>query len=153
MVSKPKKAATKTHATKVSVRDYVATVENERRRKEAETLVKLFASATGWKATMWGPSIVGYGRYSYTYDSGHSGDMCVVGFSPRKGAISLYLHTRSPETQALVGRLGKLKKTVGCIYVNKLADIDLGVLEKLIETSVAFARREFASKGWPVSAA
>jgi hypothetical protein len=152
-VAKTKPSSTRTHATKASVTTYVAAVENERRREEASTLVKVFAKATGWRATMWGGSIIGFGRYAYTYDSGHTGEMCLVGFSPRKGAVSLYLHTKSPEAAALVERLGKVKKSTGCIYVSKLEDIDLDVLGELIKTSVASATREFSSKGWPVSAA
>jgi hypothetical protein len=152
-VAKAKPSSTKTHATKASVATYVAAVENERRREEARILVKAFSKATGWPATLWGSSIIGFGRYGYTYDSGHTGEMCLVGFSPRKGAVSLYLHTKSPEAAALVGRLGKVKKSAGCIYVSRLEDIDLDVLGELIKTSVASATKEFTSKGWPVSRA
>jgi hypothetical protein len=150
-VAKTKQSSTKTHATKASVTTYVAAVENERRREEARILVKAFSKATGWQATMWGSSIIGFGRYGYTYDSGHAGDMCLVGFSPRKGAVSLYLHTKSPEAAALVDRLGKVRRSAGCLYVAKLEDIDLDVLGELIKTSVASATKEFTAKGWPVS--
>lgn len=145
------KAANKTTATKVTVADYLAGLDNAGRRAEGEALVKIFDRATGWKAQMWGPSIIGYGRYSYTYDSGRQGDMCVVGFSPRKAALSLYLHTSSPEAEALFARLGKTKKEVGCIYVNKLADIDLDVLEKFVKAGKAAALKTYKEKGWPVS--
>lgn len=149
---KPAKSPTKTTATKVSVADYLAGLESDKRRAEGQALVKIFEKATGMKSQMWGPSIVGYGRYSYVYESGHHGDACLVGFSPRKGAISLYLGTRTPEAQALYDKLGKTKREVGCIYVNKLEDIDLGVLEKFVKVAAAAASKEFKAKGWPVSA-
>lgn len=149
---KPLKPVTKTTVTKASVADYLSGLENEKRRVEGAALVKIFEKATGMKSQMWGPSIVGYGRYSYVYESGHHGDACLVGFSPRKGAISLYLGTRTPEAQALYDKLGKTKREVGCIYVNKLEDIDLGVLEKFVKVAAAAAAKEFKQKGWPVSA-
>lgn len=149
---KPAKSANKTVATKVSVASYIAGLESANRAAEAATLVKIFEKATGWKSQMWGPSIIGYGRYAYTYESGRQGDSCLVGFSPRKGAISLYLGTRTPEAQALFEKLGKTKRDTGCIYVNKLADIDLAVLEKFVKAAKAAATKEFEAKGWPVSA-
>lgn len=150
--AKKLKPATKTTATKVSVADYLAGLESDKRRAEGQALVKIFEKATGMKSQMWGPSIVGYGRYSYVYESGHHGDACIVGFSPRKGAISLYLGTRTPEAQALYDKLGKTRRDTGCIYVNKLEDIDLGVLEKFVKVAAAAAAKEFKAKGWPVSA-
>jgi hypothetical protein len=150
---KPAKSANKTTTTKVSVADFVAALENPNRRAEAETLLKLFDKATGWKAQMWGPSIIGYGRYSYTYESGRQGDACVLGFSPRKGAISLYVNSSTPETAALLAKLGKTRKDVSCIYVNKLAEIDLTVLEKLVKAGKAAAVKDFKERGWPVAAA
>ena len=151
--STSKKPVNKTTATKVSVADYLTAVDNAARRAEGEALVKVFDRATGWTAQMWGPSIIGYGRYSYTYDSGRQGDMCVVGFSPRKAALSLYLHVSTPETEALFAKLGKARREVGCIYVNKLADIDLAVLEKFVKASKAAALKAYKDKGWPVAPA
>jgi hypothetical protein len=149
---KPAKSANKTTVTKVAVPAYIAGLESAQRREEAATLVKIFDKATGWQAQMWGPSIIGYGRYAYTYESGRQGDSCVVGFSPRKGAISLYLGTRTPEAAALFEKLGKTRRDVGCIYVNKLADIDLGVLEKFVKVAKAAAAKDYRERGWPVSA-
>ena len=83
-------AETKTKPTKVSVKDFIAKVPNETRRKDAQVLLKLFEKVTGWKAQMWGPTIVGFGKYTYTYDSGHSGDSCVLGFSPRGSNLVIY---------------------------------------------------------------
>lgn len=148
-----KASANKTTATKASVAGYLAGLESAGRRTEGEALAKIFEKATGWTAQMWGPSIIGFGRYSYTYDSGRQGDMCVVGFSPRKAALSLYLHVSTPETEALFAKLGKARRDVGCIYVNKLADIDLAVLEKFVKASKAAALKAYKDKGWPVAPA
>lgn len=140
--------ALKTEATKVSVKDFIANVENETRRKDAEALLTLFEKATGWKAKMWGPTIVGFGRYAYTYESGHTGEMCVVGFSPRKASLSIYSGCGGDVAKDLYAKLGKHKLgDGGCLYVNKLADIDAGVLEKVVKTGIANMKSK-----WPVSA-
>ena len=149
---KSAKPLTKTNATKVSVADYLSSLESEQRRDEGKTLVKIFEKATGWKSQMWGPSIIGYGRYSYIYESGHHGDACVVGFSPRKGAVTLYLGAGTPEAQALLAKLGKLKTDGGCIYVNKLADIDLAVLEKFVKVAQTASIKNYKDRDWPVTA-
>jgi Domain of unknown function (DU1801) len=150
--ARSKSANAVTKPEKLSVDAYIAGLENANRRAEAETLVKIFDKATGWPAQMWGPSIIGYGRYSYTYESGRQGDSCILGFSPRKGAISLYVYTSSPETAALLAKLGKTRKEVGCVYVNKLADIDLALLEKLVKTGKAASLKTYKERDWPVSA-
>ncbi|MDZ4759470.1 MAG: DUF1801 domain-containing protein [Alphaproteobacteria bacterium] len=145
---KAKKTVLKTHATTVSVKEFIAAVENDTRRRDAETLLDLYEKATGWKARMWGPTIVGFGRYDYVYESGHSGSACVVGFSPRKAAISIYGGCGPDDAPDLVRKLGKTKSgNGGCIYVNKLADIDLGALEKLVKAGVAHMQTK-----WRVSA-
>ena len=125
----------KTKATAASVSKFINSVENETRRQDAKTLVKLFEKITGLKSVMWGPSIVGCGSYHYVYDSGREGDMPMVGFSPRKSSLSFYLPSDYPQYEKLIGKLGKHKTGVGCLYVNKLADIDLSVLEKMIDCS------------------
>lgn len=129
-------AEPKTKATQVSVEDFIAAVEPASKREDAPVLDALFRRVTGEVPRMWGPSIIGYGQYHYRYESGHEGDMCRVGFSPRKARHSLYLMCGSPADEAafapLLGRLGKHSRGRGCLYVNKLADIDLGVLEEMI---------------------
>jgi hypothetical protein len=146
-------AETKTKTTKISVKDFVAKVKNDTRRKDAETLLKVFEKATGWKAQMWGPTIIGYGRYKYTYDTGHSGEICVVGFSPRSANLVIYQHPDSSgKTAELLAKLGKHKGGLdSCLYINKLADVDLGVLEKLIKLGVSTLKKTAAEKNWPVS--
>lgn len=147
------KAATKTHATSASVPAFIAAVENETRRADAETLLKVYAKATGWKPKLWGPTIIGYGAYTYTYDSGHSGDAPVVGFSPRGAALSIYsgMYADQPECQAILKTLGKHKMAKACIYINKLADVDTAVLEKLIRNGVASMKKRAKENGWPIS--
>ena len=129
---------TKTKPTQVSVEDFLAAVEPASKRVDAPVLDALFRKVTGEPPRMWGPTIVGYGQYHYTYASGHEGDMCRVGFSPRKAKHSLYISctcdgAEDPRFTALLGRVGKYARgNGGCLYVNKLADIDLGVLEEMI---------------------
>lgn len=140
-------ADVKTKATKVSVTQFIAAVDNDTRRADASTLLKLFKKVTGWKAQMWGPSIVGFGAYHYTYETGRTGSMCAAGFSPRKANLVLYVFD-FPGKAELVKRLGKHKGGLEqCLYINKLADIDLAVLEKIIAAGVAAAK-----KAWPVTA-
>ena len=125
-------AEIKTKPTAVTVEAFIAGVESERRRDEARVLVDLVTRVSGQRATMWGPSIVGFGSYDYRYESGHGGTTCRIGFSPRKAAISLYLTCDAESLAEPLSRLGKTKHGKGCIYINKLADIDLAVLEEMI---------------------
>jgi hypothetical protein len=137
----------KTKATAVSVEDFIAAVENDTRRADAETLLAMFETVTGWKAKMWGPTIVGFGRYDYTYDSGHSGSAPVVGFSPRKANLVIYPGITGEAREGLVAALGKAKANVSCVYINKLADVDEKALAKFIKAGVAGTKKK-----WPVSA-
>ena len=140
-------AKTKTKPTKISVKDFIAAVEGDPRREDAKTLLKLFEKATGWKALMWGPTIVGFGAYQYTYDSGHSGSTCVVGFSPRKTNLVIYV-SDFPGKADLLQKLGKHKGGLKqCLYINKLAEVDTAVLEKILKAGVVQTK-----KSWPVTA-
>ena len=131
-------AQNKTQVTAASVAGFIQSVEPAARAAEADTLDALFRRATGQEPAMWGPTIIGYGQYHYVYASGREGDMCRVGFSPRKARHSLYISCErqdreDPAFTALLGRLGKAKRGGGgCLYVNKLADIDLAVLEQMV---------------------
>ena len=125
----------KTKQTEVTVDSFLAALPDPRRREEGQAIVDLMAEVTGQPAVMWGPSIVGFGRYSYTYDSGRSGEMCQVGFSPRKAQIVFYLGSETPGRDALLARLGKHKTGKGCLYLNKLADADPAVLRELVAKS------------------
>jgi len=147
-------AETKTKLTKRSVRNFIAKLKNDTRRRDAEALLRIFEKATGWKAQMWGATIVGYGRYKYVYDTGRTGEICVVGFSPRTANLVIYQHSEpSGKTTELLMKLGKHKGGMdSCLYINKLADINLGVLEKLIKLGVSTLKKRAAEKQWPVSA-
>src|SRR5262249_42928249 len=140
-------AENKTKPTTISVKDFVAAVENDVRREDAKTLLKLFAKVTGWKATMWGPTIVGFGAYHYTYDSGHSGSSPALGFSPRKTNLVIYVFD-FPGKAELLKKLGKYKGGLEqCLYINKLADVDLTVLEKILKAGLIQVKEQ-----WPVTA-
>jgi hypothetical protein len=139
--------ATKTTVTAVSVTDFLSSVENETRREDAAVLLKMLKSITGWKPKMWGPTIVGFGAYHYTYDTGHSGSICAIGFSPRKASLVIYV-ADFPGKEALLGQLGKHKGGLKqCLYINKLADVDTKVLQKVLIGGLAEIK-----KTWPVTA-
>ncbi len=139
-------ADTKTKPTKVNVNTFIASVENETRRADAKTLVKVFHKATGWKPQMLGPSIIGFGLYHYTYETGHSGASCVVGFSPRKSHLVIYALDFAGKAD-LLERLGKHKGGLQqCLYINKLADVDLDVLTAIIKGGVEQTRSL-----WPIT--
>ena len=133
-------AENKTQPTGTSVAAFVSAIADETRRADAKALVKLMQGATGEKAKMWGTAIIGFGSYHYTYDSGREGDMPLVGFSPRKAATVLYLKLGAGGSEALLAKLGKHTTGKGCLYIKKLADVDLKVLESLIAKSVAAMR-------------
>ena len=128
----------KTKSTKLSVAEFVEAVPDATKRADAKTLIKMMRKVSGETPKMWGPSIIGFGCYHYKYETGREGDMPVVGFSPRKAATVLY-GLNGSTTESLIAKLGKHSGT-GCIYVKKLADIDLAVLERMIEAAVKTAR-------------
>lgn len=134
-----------TQPTDASVADFLASVEPERRRLDAHRLDALFRHVTGWQPRMWGPSIVGYGRYSYRYDSGHSGTSCATGFSPRKAHLVIYILPGYADAGPLLARLGKHRLGKSCLYLNRLDDVDQEVLAELI----AFGLVDLATR-WPV---
>ena len=132
-------ADNKTQKTGASVDGFLAAVEHPRRREDGRVLLRMMREVTGLEPEMWGPSIVGFGDYHYRYESGREGDFFLVGFSPRKQSLSLYLPAGFPEYDALLAALGKHRKAASCLYVNKLADVDLGVLRELVARSFAHA--------------
>ena len=132
------KAELKTKATEVRVADYIAALPEAARREDAAKLDALYRKVTGLGAKMWGPSIIGYGSYDYKYDSGREGSFCRAGFSPRKGAHTLYVLgglAESPPVAALLSKLGKHTTGKGCLYIKKLADVDVAVVEQLVALS------------------
>src|SRR5262245_106659 len=136
-------AENKTKATEASVESYFSAIEDETRRKDCEALAELMTKATKQQPKMWGTSIVGFGSYHYKYESGREGDSCLTGFASRKGDISIYLMAGFPGQEELLPKLGKHKMGKGCLYVRKLSEIDLNVLEQLIVGCVAERLRRY----------
>jgi hypothetical protein len=137
----------KTTANTADPRAFLATVEHPTRRADALVLLDLFAEVSGYEPVMWGPSIIGYGRYHYRYESGREGDFLATGFSPRKSNLSIYIMPGYQDYSEILGRLGKHKIGKSCLYVNKLADIDLDVLRALIRAGLTDL-----NEIWPVHA-
>lgn len=133
----------KTKPTDVSVADFIAAVEDPRRRADSETLCALFEELSGEPPVMWGPSIIGFGRYQYRYDSGHEGEWARIGFSPRKGNLSVYIMSGFKGREALVARLGKVKTSVSCLYINRLDKIDMEALRELAVQSLDYMRETY----------
>lgn len=133
-------SANKTQPTAVPVEEFVAGVEHPVRRSDAEALLEMFTRVTGEEPVMWGPSIIGFGQYHYVYDSGREGDAPAVGFSPRKANLTLYVLSDHPDQADLLARLGKHRTSVACLYINKLSDVDLDVLEQLIQTAYRYTK-------------
>lgn len=127
--------ANKTVPEAANVSAFIAAVADPRQRADAETLCTLFARITGHPPVMWGPSIIGFGSYHYRYDSGREGDMCRTGFSPRKANTVLYVVDGFPRYAEILARLGKHKIGKSCLYVKRLADLDMDAVEELISQS------------------
>lgn len=133
-----KSGQNKTVATGASVAGFIATVPDPRRREEARVVLELMQRVTGERARMWGPSIIGFGSYHYRYESGREGDMVRAGFSPRKAALTLYIMGGFPRYAPLLARLGPHTTGASCLYLKRLSDVDLGVLEELVRGSWAW---------------
>ena len=134
--------ANKTQPTDASVAAFVAGLADERQRADSERLIALMSKVTGEPATMWGPSIIGFGSYHYRYASGREGDTPLVGFSPRKTALTLYASAGEDERADLLARLGPHKVGKSCVYVKRLSDVDEQVLADLVRAGVAYARAQ-----------
>ena len=130
-------AETKPKPTEVSVASFIEAVDNPVRREDAEAVRALMERVSGEPARMWGPSIIGFGSYHYRYESGHEGDACRLGFSPRKAELVLYVLTGEAEQEAQLARLGKHKTGKSCLYIKRLADVDMKVLEEITRSALA----------------
>ncbi|MEH6937769.1 DUF1801 domain-containing protein [Bacillus sp. JJ664] len=133
----------KTKETNNSVIEFIEDVENPKKREDAYKLLDLFTEVTGYEAKMWGPSIIGFGAYHYKYKTGHEGDAPLVAFSPRKAKVSLYFAPDDPHRVALLKNFGKHTTGKSCVYINKLADVDVNVLRSLIENTVKFMKESY----------
>ena len=133
----------KTSQNEGDVNAFLDAVENPRRRADARQLLELMQTVTGEPPKMWGPSIVGFGKYHYRYASGREGDSLVVGFSPRKQNLVIYIMPGFSDYGELLGKLGKFRTGRSCLYVNKLDDVDLQLLEQLVRASVEEMKRRY----------
>lgn len=140
-------AETKTKPTGESVEEYLASRASPEQLKDCKAIMAMCKRVTKQGPKMWGPSIVGYGSYTYTYDSGHSGDACLVGLAIRGREIVIYITAESPDQVARLAKLGKHKMGKSCLYIKRLADLDAKVLEALIAESVDMVKRRWPSGG------
>ncbi|KQS89197.1 DUF1801 domain-containing protein [Chryseobacterium sp. Leaf394] len=132
----------KTTETQVSVTDFINSyVENEQKKTDSFELIRLMSEWSGFEPKMWGPTIIGFGSYHYKYDSGHEGDMPLIGFSPRKAEFSLYIYSPTEDNQHLLDDFGKYKMGKACIYVKKLADINVDSLEKICKATIKYLHK------------
>jgi hypothetical protein len=140
---------TKTKPTTVSAASYIDAIGSDERRKDCKAIAALMKRVTGKAPKMWGPSIVGFDQYHYRYASGHEGDMCIVGFADRKADIALYVLGGDgyEEVRKLLPKLGRHRAGKACLYVKRLADIDMSVLEAMVTASVAETRRRYPATG------
>lgn len=136
----------KTKETDADVVEFIESVDSPKKREDAYRLLEIFEHTSGYEAKMWGDSIIGFGSYHYVYASGHEGDAPLVGFSPRKAKISLYFATGDQERQALLDDFGKHTTGKACVYINKVDDIDVEVLKKLITRSIHFLQNLYPPK-------
>lgn len=133
----------KTKENDNSVIAFIEDVENVNKREDAYKLLDVFTETTGYKAKMWGTSIIGFGAYHYKYASDHEGDAPLVGFLPRKAKISLYFATGETKREELLNDFGKHTTGKACVYINKVADIDVEILKALINESVRFLNEAY----------
>jgi hypothetical protein len=140
-------AEAKTKPTEISMDAFLDAVEPESRRAEGRALDALFRRVTGWAPRLWGPSMVGYGRYCYTYESGRSGESFATGFSPRKAELVVYVMPGYAELGEPLGRLGRHRMGKSCLYIKRLSDVDTVVLEEIVRSGLAQLQAR-----WPVDA-
>ena len=133
----------KTKLNDSSVMDFLNNVENEKRKADALVVLEMMKKLTQEEPKMWGSSLVGFGTYHYKYESGHEGDLFITGFSPRKQSLTLYIMNGFQRYEELMSQLGKFKIGKSCLYVNKIEDVDLEVLENLIVESVNYMKKKY----------
>ena len=135
----------KTKPTKFNAKAFVDGIKDGKKRDDARALLKIFAAATCEEPVMWGPSIVGYGSYRYKYESGREGEACLVGFSPRAAAFTLYVMTDFPGRDEALAKLGSHKTGKGCLHIKRLADVDLQRLEDVVHRAYSHMRGKYAA--------
>ena len=138
-------AENKTKETKVSVEKFIDTVKDEKKRNDCFIISNMMKKITGEDPKMWGPSIVGFGKYHYKYESGREGEFFITGFSPRKSNLTLYIMSGFKKYESLLTKLGKYKNSGSCIYLKTLDDINLKILETMISDSVKYLKKKYPS--------
>jgi Domain of unknown function (DU1801) len=133
----------KTKATPVSVDDFIKAVADDQQREDARKIIVMMERVSGHPPKMWGPSIIGFGSYHYKYESGHEGEMCRIGFSPRKGQTVLYIIDGFGGYSELLAKLGKHKTGKSCLYIKRLSNIDESVLEQLCAQSLEWMAQKY----------
>ncbi len=133
----------KTKPTDVKVDTFLSSVDHAGRREDAYLILEMMERLSGYKAQMWGPSIIGFGSYHYKYDSGREGDMCRVGFSPRKSQMVLYIIPGFERASGLLDRLGKHKLGKSCLYIGRLSSVDADVLGEIIKQALAYMDEKY----------
>ena len=136
----------KTTETEISVADFIDSyVENPQKKADSYQLLSLMKEWSGFEPKMWGPTIIGFGRYDYKYESGHSGTAPLIGFSPRKAEFSLYVYVNTDDSKELLKDLGKFKMGKACIYVKKLEDINIPVLKAMCQATIAWLHENYGN--------
>ena len=139
-------AELKTRQNNASVSVFLASIDDPAKRADAKKVAAMMRRATGRRAKMWGPSIVGYGSYHYKYASGREGDFMLTGYSPRKNALTVYIMPGFSRFKSLMGKLGNYRTGKSCLYIKRLTDVDEAVLETLISKSVEHMRNKYRTK-------
>lgn len=139
-------AKNKTSYTNKNVNEFIDSfVDDQQKKEDSFQLIELLKEFSNEEPKMWGPSIIGFGNYHYKYASGHEGDAPVLGFSPRKNALTLYVYSDTEKSKELLSDLGKFKKSKACIYVKRLEDIDVSVLKEICLETIAFISENYES--------
>ena len=139
-------AENKTKPTKKSVTAFINGIDDKQKRADVKKVAAMMRKATGARAAMWGPGIVGYGQYHYQYASGREGDFMLTGFSPRKQALTVYIISGFKPFDSMMKKLGKYKTGKSCLYIKRLSDVDEAVLARLISASVKYMRKNYETK-------
>jgi hypothetical protein len=136
-------AELKTKPTDNSVREFIAAIDDQVRRRDCQAVLEIMQEATGDRPRIWGSGMVGFGSYHYKYASGREGDWFLTGFAPRKNDLTLYIMPGFDRFEALMKKLGKHKTGKSCLYIKRLSDIDPAVLKELVADSVAYMRQQY----------
>ena len=137
-------AELKTKLNKASVEKFLNSVKDEQKRQDSFKILEMMKKITKEEPKMWGPSIIGFGKYHYKYASGHEGDMCMAGFSPRKEALTIYILPGFEKNKSVMEKLGKYKTGKSCLYIKKLDDVDTNVLRQLISNSYKYMKQKYS---------